>query len=109
MLRVWRRSATSYEVVEPAALSVDDTVVWLELLSPTRDEELAVEKAIGLGVPTREDMAEIEASSRLYRQDGAVYMTGLVVSRHQAGPGGAPARAEPVSFVLAGQRLVTLA
>jgi magnesium transporter len=108
MLRVWRRSATSYEVVEPAALTVDDTVVWLELFNPTRDEELAVEKALGLGVPTREDMAEIEASSRLYRQDGAVYMTGLVICRQHPDPANAAPRAEPVTFVLAGQRLVTV-
>jgi magnesium transporter len=106
MLRVWRERATSFEQVPADALVVDDTVAWIELLNPTREEELAVETALGAGVPTREDMAEIEASSRLYRRNGAVYMTALVLVRPNDKP--ELSRAEPVSFVLVGDRLVTV-
>jgi magnesium transporter len=45
--------------------------VWLDLYEPDEAEEDAVERALGIEVPTREEMKEIEASSRLYREDGA--------------------------------------
>ena len=57
------------------AADVDDTAVWLDLLEPTRDEELALEDRLGLALPTQEDMIEIESSSRLYLDKGAAFMT----------------------------------
>ena len=106
MLRIWRRCATSYETVAAEAFAVADDVVWIELNNPTREEEQAVEAALGVEVPTREDMAEIELSSRLYKAKGATYMTALVLSRHDQGP--EDARDEPVTFVLVGNRLITV-
>ena len=106
MLRVWRRCATAYEEVAAEAFALGDDVVWIELINPSREEEQAVERALGVDVPTREDMAEIELSSRLYKAKGAIYMTALVLCRHDAGPENA--RDEPVTFVLVGQRLVTV-
>ena len=40
--------------------------VWIDLESPTEAEEDAVEAALGIDIPTREDMQEIEVSSRIY-------------------------------------------
>src|SRR5215207_10783863 len=71
-------------------------VVWIDLYDPTREEERAVEALLGLEVPTRQEMAEIEESSRLYEERGALIMTAVVV--HGAAEG-RPARA-PVTFVL---------
>ena len=61
----------------PAA--INDGTVWIDLLNPTKDEDLLVEQALGIAVPTREEMAEIEASSRLYQEGGAHYMTAVVL------------------------------
>jgi magnesium transporter len=81
-----------------------ERVVWIDLLSPTKEEEDSVEQLIGVGIPTREEMEEIEISSRLYAEDGAYVMTATL-----------PAQADgdrpemlPVTFVLAGTRLVTV-
>lgn len=81
-----------------------DRVVWIDLVGPTKDEEDAVEQLIGVGIPTREEMEEIEISSRLYVENGAFVMTATL-----------PAQADgdrpemlPVTFVLAGHRLVTI-
>jgi magnesium transporter len=78
--------------------------IWIDLLSPTREEEQSLEALLGLELPTREDMEEIEISSRLYDEDGAVFMTVQL-----------PAATEeenttmgPVTFVLAPDRLVTI-
>jgi magnesium transporter len=48
-------------------------VVWIDLFNPTPEEESAVSKALGVNVPSREDMQEIEQSSRLYLEDHAAF------------------------------------
>ena len=78
--------------------------VWLDLLNPTKEEEHSVESRLGLLLPTREEMEEIEISSRLYVEDGAYFMTATVPAFVE---GKAPVIA-PVTFVLAGGRLVTI-
>lgn len=77
---------------------------WIDLLSPTREEERSLESALGLELPTREDMEEIEISSRLYDEDGAVFMTvQLPASTEEEN-----ATMGPVTFVLDSKRLVTI-
>lgn len=85
-------------------LAEKDRVVWVDLLSPSREEENTVEQMIGVGIPTREEMEEIEISSRLYAENGAYVMTATLPA-HTDGD-----RPEmlPVTFVLAGERLVTI-
>ena len=78
--------------------------VWIDLAAPSAEEEAAVESALGLDIPTREEMEAIEVSSRLYYEGDAAFMTVTL-----------PAQADrddvqmaPVTFVLAGERLVTV-
>ena len=51
------------------------------LLSPTPEEEAALEGKLGVDIPTREEMEEIEVSSRLYQEDGAAFMTATLPAR----------------------------
>jgi magnesium transporter len=105
MLRVLRHGAPGFETGDGGRdwrLPAD--AVWIELVDPTRAEEVAVEQSIGLLLPTREEMAEIEASSRLYQEDGGTFMTATVLVNAD---GDLPTAA-PVTFVLAGQRLITI-
>jgi magnesium transporter len=85
-------------------LANQERVVWIDLLGPTKEEEASVEQLIGIGIPTREEMEEIEISSRLYAENGAYVMTATLPA-HADGD-----RPEmlPVTFVLAGQRLITV-
>jgi len=78
--------------------------LWIDLEAPTVAEEDAVEAALGLGVPTREDMQEIEVSSRIYREDGALYLTAQIVASHDA----RETEIGPVTFVVLPDRLVTV-
>ena len=105
MLRVLRHGAPGFEpgIVGPD-WSMPNDAVWIELVEPSRAEEVAVEQAIGLLLPTREEMAEIEASSRLYQEDGGTFMTATELVNAD---GDLPTVA-PVTFVLVGQRLVTI-
>jgi magnesium transporter len=107
MLKLLRRGGAGPETVSLAPgwrPPVD--ALWLDLINPTRAEELAVEAALSLGLPTREEMAEIEPSSRLYQAHGATFMTAsLLARRGDDGQGRADA---PVTFVLAGGVVVTI-
>jgi magnesium transporter len=92
------------EVTAATGWRLPDGAIWLDLLNPTREEELAAEQALGLSLPTREEMAEIESSSRLYRDDGAIFMTASILA-HSDTP---VPQIGPVTFVLTKNRLVTI-
>ena len=85
---------------------IGDNTVWIDLLSPSKEEDVFVEGALGIAIPTREEMDEIEASSRLYQEGGAHYMTAVVL--HQSMVPGEPPISTPVTFILAGRYLVTV-
>ena len=102
---------TIYDAVEGTLIKREGPVatkaaVWIDLLNPTRDEDLLVERTLSISVPTREEMSEIEASSRLYFEGGAYYMTAIVL--HQPDLQGEPPIATPVTFALAGNHLITV-
>ncbi len=77
--------------------------LWIDLDCPS-DAEVAQMAALGVTVPTLEDMQEIEVSSRLYRDGGSDVMTVVL-------PGLSAAHAPvegPVTFILTAERLVTV-
>lgn len=78
--------------------------LWIDLAFPLPHERNAVEAAIGMELPDKAEMAEIEASSRVYREGQAQVMNLLLVVGVDSG---APA-AVPVSLILSPQRLVTV-
>jgi magnesium transporter len=78
--------------------------IWIDLVSPTRDEERVVEECLGLAVPTREDMIEIEPSSRLYEENGALHVTANILAGVHADE---PATV-PVTFMLTRDKLITV-
>lgn len=64
-----------------APLEALDRIVWIDLLSPTDEEESELEARLGVNILTREEMEEIEISSRLYQEDGAAFMTATLPAR----------------------------
>lgn len=90
------------EVKEGEACPPD--AVWIDLVVPTIGEDKIVESAIGVMVPTREEMAEIEVSSRLYIENGARYMTATVMYNTDTDKPGTTA----ITFIIAGSKLVTV-
>lgn len=101
MLRIF--SATGHHLIVNGDALPDDAV-WIDLFNPTPLEEKQVERTLGFEVPTADDMAEIETSSRLYIDNGAIVMTatlatGLITETPET---------VPVSFVLGAHHLVTV-
>jgi magnesium transporter len=98
------RGATLERINYDARGEIPDSAVWLDLHGPTPAENKLVEQALHIALPTREEMQEIEITSRLYMEDGARYMTATLMCNSDSE---AP-RTTPVTFILAGHRLVTV-
>jgi magnesium transporter len=77
---------------------------WIDLLNPTPEEERAVQDALKLEVPTREEMQEIESSSRLYKEGEVLFLTASFLYGSEEGEFGST----PITFVLAPTALVTV-
>src|ERR671936_920396 len=88
--------------VDLAALP--ESAVWIDLIKPTPEEDKAVERLAGIAIPTREDMQEIEISSRLYIENGARYMTATLMCHSDTDM----PRTTAVTFILGDHRLVTV-
>lgn len=89
--------------LDPAAGRLLDAV-WIDLEHPDPTDEAAVETALGIGVPTHEDMQEIEVSSRIYREGRAVFLTAqILATRADQGT-----EIGPVTFVVLPERLVSI-
>ncbi|MGH6855001.1 MAG: magnesium transporter CorA family protein [Aestuariivirga sp.] len=92
------------EFASPPEPVVPPDAVWLDMVEPTLAEEALVEKALGIDIPTREELAEIEPSSRLYQEDGAVFMTANLIRR---GDHDQP-ESSPVTFIIKDNILITI-
>src|SRR5882672_9766889 len=83
---------------------IPEGAVWLDLFSPTYLEDKLVERTLGIAVPTREEMQEIEVTSRLYVENGARYMTATLMCHSDS----EVPRTTAVTFILSGHRLTTV-
>ena len=88
----------------PAELDRAPHAVWLDMELPSEAERARVAAATGLRVPDRHEVAEIETSSRLVREDGWLVLSTPMPSRNPDGR----LTAEPLGFVLAPDRLITV-
>jgi magnesium transporter len=105
MLSVYVPHGSTLEriAVEPGS-PAPENAVWIDMFSPGVQEDKLVEQLLGIAVPTREEMQEIEVSSRLYVENGARYMTATLMCQSDT----ATPKTTAVTFILSGHRLVTV-
>jgi magnesium transporter len=77
---------------------------WVDLIDPTEAERSAFEEAFGLRVPTKEQLVEIEATSRLRIEGDTLYMTAPLLYAADDEPW----VLVPTGFVLAKNVLLTV-
>lgn len=78
--------------------------IWIDFLSPSKVEEELVEQCLGLDIPTREEMVEIEISSRLYKEDDTLFMTATMIAQSDS----PDPKFDPVTFILTEKQLITI-
>ncbi|MEA4836909.1 MAG: magnesium transporter CorA family protein [Rhodospirillaceae bacterium] len=91
-------------VVEGDPVSLPEQTVWIDLFTPSHQDEEAIARLLGIDIPTHEEMQEIEASSRLYEEDGALVMTMPVLT----GTTTDKPETTAVTFILTASCLVTV-
>jgi hypothetical protein len=94
---------SAYPAGDPDGASLSGAA-WVDLIDPTPDERAACEKALGLRVPTKEELGEIETTSRLQTDDGVLYMSAPLIFAGQ----NEPWIFVPTGFVLAKNVLMTV-
>src|SRR5207248_8227169 len=98
---------SALELPDPAQCSeFTRRAVWIDLCEPTPEEEQVLEAALGLEIPTREEMQAIELSSRLclYKEGNVLYLTATVLVKAQI----ERPESAAVTFILIPKQLVTL-
>ena len=81
-----------------------DDSIWIDLLNPTPGEDKLVERHLGISIPTREEMHDLEPSEIIYTENGARYMTARVICQSDTI---VPLLAD-VTFILTDKALVTV-
>lgn len=104
MLRLFGPQCSPAPIEAGARDSIPAGAIWIDLLNPSHDEEALAERALGQNVPTREELLEIEPSSRLYERKGTLFMTASVVH----GASEQQPNTDPVGFILTDKLLVTV-
>ncbi len=78
--------------------------LWVDMVDPSEAERARVELTYDIALPSREQMSEIEPSSRLVRRPTGLFLTAPVMSRVQYDD---PTPTD-VSFILTDQTLITV-
>jgi magnesium transporter len=105
MLSVYVQNGTALERIPvESGAELPEAAVWIDLVTPTVQEDRMVESLLGIAVPTREEMQEIEVSSRLYVENGARYMTATLMCQSDT----ATPKTTAVTFILSKHRLCTV-
>ncbi|WP_308311275.1 magnesium transporter CorA family protein [Shinella sp. CPCC 101442] len=107
MITVFRPNGEAQALPTEADSAAADALagaVWVDLHEPTREEELLIERVLGLEVPTRDELKDIEPSSRLYTDGASTYMTASLIVKAE---GDLPHLTD-VGFILTAGKLLTV-
>ncbi len=104
MLALYRRDGGIHTPSDLGAEPLPRDIVWLDLISPSPREVEFVERVTGLTLPSIADLSEIETSSRLRVENGALMMSAPLVHRVDT----ERPQITPVGFILTRERLVTV-
>ena len=89
-------------LAEAARASRD--ALWVDLMDPTKEEEAAVAAQYSLSLPSREELSEVQSSSRISEEDGVLFLS-MPGFSHARTLDEAPS---PIGFVLSKNVLITI-
>ena len=104
MLRLFGPDCAAVPIDADTQTVLPEGAIWIDLLEPTHAEEALAEKLLGTNIPTREELSEIEPSSRFHQSRGVTFMNMSVlygiVDGHPS--------SDAVGFILNDKHLVTV-
>lgn len=103
MIRAFANDAGRLKLLDEGADGLAHAV-WVDLVNPTAAEEVELEQRLQVDIPTKEEMEEIEISSRLYTENGAAFMTAILPANSDSDD----VEMHPVTFVLTHTHLITV-
>ncbi len=104
MINILESHSSKIRDFNPNEDSLSEDVLWIDLVEPSPDEVSQIETQLGVSLPNREAMREIEASRRVNEVDNTLRLTATLMLFSETLE---PKTAE-VTFVLVGSRLITL-
>jgi magnesium transporter len=78
--------------------------VWIDLFQPTEQEEIILDMAFSIDLPSPREMQDIEVSRRLYKEDNALFMTATILIKADT----SEPESAAVTFIFVDNRLITL-
>lgn len=102
MLRMYSHNGN--KIVPISDCRPEEPPIWMDLIDPTDEEGRQVQQGIGVTLPTKAEMEEIELSARLYTEEDATFMTITALAHLDTEN---PVKT-PITFILKGRSLVTI-
>src|SRR5512137_472389 len=96
MIRVFHRTNGFWQIDSWDKPGLPSRNIWIDLVSPSAEEISQVQKHLSIEIPSRAEMQEIEATSRLYQENGAYFMTATAV----ASPESESMESSAITFIL---------
>ncbi|MGI2034001.1 magnesium/cobalt transporter CorA [Rhizobium panacihumi] len=84
--------------------ALPEGVIWIDLLNPSAQEIAFVEQKAKVHVPSREDLSEIEVSSRLAKEGDHLYLSAPVIGHATL----EHAELSPAGFIVGKDLLITI-
>lgn len=83
--------------------AIHGRVVWIDLLDPAEAEIQQIQRDFPVRIPSRDELSEIESSSRLVKRDRQLYLSMPTLS-----PAESEENPPPLGFILSTEVLVTI-
>ena len=104
MLRVFGPDCAAVPVDAGKLSILPEGAIWVDLFEPTPEEEALAERLLGTNIQTREELSEIEPSSRFHQKHGITFLNMSVLYGVVDGH----PDSDPVGFILNDKHLVTV-
>lgn len=82
---------------------IDPSTVWIDLVNMSAEEESLIENFLGIDIPSKEEMEQIEVSSKLFVKNHATYIITSLINRNLVSLVN-----YPVTFILFNNILITV-
>lgn len=61
--------------------AISQNALWIDVESPTADEEAFLKKQLAIDIPTKEEIWKNHVLNRMYVENGVAYMTAAIISK----------------------------